>query len=114
MADIGRYGDGGLDGDYYWIREGAQFGADQAVQVYIDRLGKASRVAVAKPGAWTEEQIAEMPTRGEAVALHLSRAFERAEANRKTWLRQREREPKPEPKPPPPDRATERFMSDGE
>lgn len=116
MTDIKRYGEGELDGDYYWVREftgsfdGTRNGTECVASIYIDGLGKTSRVAVAKPGTWTPEEIAELPTRGEAIAFHLARAFDRAEANRKAWLRQREKEPQPKPTAPPMDRATERFL----
>jgi hypothetical protein len=110
-TDIKRYGDGELDGDYYWVKEPTGWGGFRVASLYIDGLGKTSRVAVAAQGTWSPEDVDELPTKQEAIALHLSRAFDRAEANRKAWLRHREKQPKPKPKPPPMDRATRRFLS---
>jgi hypothetical protein len=61
VADIKRYGEGELDGDYYLVREssGSIGGLDRVVSFYIDGLGRTSRVAVGKLGALTPEQIAE-------------------------------------------------------
>jgi hypothetical protein len=116
VADIKRYGDEGhlVPGDYYLIREsrGSLGTGERAVHIFIDGLGKTEQVAVARPDTFTPEEIAQLPTRHEAVAFHLVRAFDRGEANRKAWLREVEKEPKPEPKPPPPDKPTQRFFSD--
>jgi hypothetical protein len=117
LADIKRYGDEGhlVPGDYYLTREPMGpigSGTERAVTLYIDGLGKTQRVAIARPGAWTPEEIAKLPTKQEAIAIHLAPGLERAEANRKAWDRQREKEPKPPPKPPPLDPPTRKFLDD--
>ena len=111
--DIGRYGGGESGGDFYWIREVSHLAGNfNAILVYIDGLGKVQRVAVAKPGMFTPDEIEALPNLGEAIAFHLSPSFDRAEKNRKAWLRNRP-EPEQRPKAPAVDAATRRFFEGG-
>jgi hypothetical protein len=113
-SDFGRYEQDEPGGDFYWAREVSSMSADSyAVSLHIDRLGKVEKVAIARPGMFSPEEIAALPTQGEAIAFHLRPGLDRAEANRKAWLRAREKEPKPEPQPPPMDPATRRFLGGG-
>ena len=61
---------------------------------------------------FTQEQVAKLPDRGDAVAFHLRPAYERAERNRQAWLKGRENEPDPSPDAGE-DRATQEFVTDG-
>jgi hypothetical protein len=81
-----------------------------AVNLYIDSLGKVSKVAMARPGMFTDEQIAALPTQGEAIAFHLRPGLARADSNLKAWLKSRPEPDESEPKPEPMDPATRRFL----
>src|SRR4051794_29471998 len=115
MSDIQRYGEGDLAGDYYYVNEVpssiGKYAAQQAAVYFIDDLGGSHKVGVGGQG-WTPEEIAELPSLSEAITQHLGPAFEKAERNRKAWLKQQEGKPKPEPSPPPLSPATQRFFED--
>jgi hypothetical protein len=112
------YGEGGaLGGDYYETREAplqveAKAGGERMAVIFVDGMGKSTRVAVGVPGARTPEEIAQLPTKGQAIAMHLAPAFERAARNRQKWLREREKDPEQKPKPSPMDRPTRKFLGD--
>ncbi len=115
-SDIQRYGTGELAGDYYFVNEYpsavGKYAEQQAAVYFIDDLGGAHKVGTGT-GGWTPEEIAELPSRQEAISQHLVPAFEKAERNRKAWLKAQEGKPKPEPAPPPVSPATARFFDDG-
>jgi hypothetical protein len=91
---------------YYWVQKaGGMFGGQYLALVAINEVGEV------KPTGLNSKFNHAALTEHEAVVEHLSAGISQADAD----LERRRREaPEPEPEPEPMDRATQRFLTDGD